>query len=120
MARELFYTKSHEWVEWISETEAYVGLSAYASESLGDIVYVSVEEDDVTLGDSMGDIESVKAVSDLYSPFDGEIVEVNEEVLDNAGLINEDPENTWICKIANITEKEELLSKEEYEALDKE
>ncbi len=118
--KELFYTKSHEWVEWISETEAYVGLSKYASDSLGDIVYINIDEDDVCIGDSMGDIESVKAVSDLYSPFEGEIVEINSDAIDNPSLISEDPENIWICKIVNITEKEDLLTKEEYDKLDKE
>ncbi len=120
MAKELFYTKSHEWVEWISETEAYLGLSNYASESLGDIVYINIDEDEVFMGDSMGDVESVKAVSDLYSPFDGEITEINQDALDNPSSINEDSENVWICKISNITNKEELLTKEEYDKLDKE
>lgn len=119
MAKELFFTKTHEWVEWISETEAYIGLSKYAAESLGDIVYVNIEEDELEKGDVLGDIESVKAVSDLYSPFTGNIVEINGDVLDNPALINDNPEGTWICKVDNISDREELLSAQEYQELDK-
>lgn len=120
MKQALFFSKSHEWVRWISETEALVGISEYAAEQLGDIVYVDIYAEDVEVEDTLGDIESVKAVSDFYSPFTGKVIEVNQAVIDNPALINEDSENTWICKIANITDQIELLSKEEYEASDKE
>lgn len=114
MNDKIMYSNSHEWVKMINETEAYVGLSSYATEQLGDIVYISIEADTVDVKDVLGDIESVKAVSDFYSPLKGEILEVNEEIIDNPALVNEDPENNWICKIGNIEETVELLTFEEY------
>lgn len=120
MKKELLFSESHEWVQWLSESEALVGISNYAADQLGDIVYVDIYAEEVEVKDVLGDIESVKAVSDFYSPLSGEVVEVNQDIVDNPALINEDSENTWICKIANIKDKVELLSKEEYEALDKE
>lgn len=116
MAKELFYSESHEWVQWLSDTEAYVGLSNYAASQLGDIVYINIDADSVDLKDVLGDVESVKAVSDFYSPLKGDVVEVNEEVIENPELINEDAENIWICKISNIKDKVKLLNKKEYEA----
>jgi glycine cleavage system H protein len=122
MAQELLFSKTHEWVQWLNDekTEAYIGLSQYAVGSLGDIVYVSIDEADVSKGDTLGDIESVKAVSDLYSPVTGTVTEVNSELIDNPALINIKAETTWICKISNIVETEALLSKEDYDKLDKE
>jgi len=120
MARELFFSESHEWVQWLSDTEALVGLSGYAASQLGDIVYIDISAESVDVKDVLGDIESVKAVSDFYSPLAGDVVEVNQDIVDNPALINEDSENTWICKISNITDKTKLLTKEEYEAFIKE
>lgn len=117
MERELFYTESHEWVQWLNDSEALVGLSNFATSQLGDIVYIDISEDSVEAKDVLGDIESVKAVSDFYSPFTGDVVEVNQDIIENPALINEDSENTWICKISNITDKVKLFNKEEYEAL---
>lgn len=116
MENELLYSESHEWVKWISETEAYVGLSKYAAAQLGDIVYINIDAQEVSVKDVLGDIESVKAVSDFYSPLEGDVIEVNQEIVDNPALITEDAENVWICKIANIKNKVKLLSKKEYEA----
>ena len=120
MAKEVLFTKTHEWVKQISETEAYVGLSFYAARELGDIVYLDIEKKAVVKGKAMGEIEAVKAVSELYSPFTGKISEINEAILDNPSLINENSEETWICKIINITDSEELLTKTEYDKLIKE
>lgn len=119
MKNELVFSATHEWVQWLSETEALVGISNYAAEQLGDIVYVDIDAEDVEVKDVLGDIESVKAVSDFYSPVTGDVVEINQAVVDNPALINEDSEKAWICKIANITDTVELLSKKEYDALDK-
>lgn len=121
MEKDLFFSKTHEWLQWLNDekTEAYVGLSQYAVSSLGDIVYVSVDEADVKKGDTFGDVESVKAVSDLYSPVTGTVSEVNSELVDNPALINIKAESTWICKIINIVDTKELLSKEDYDKLDK-
>lgn len=122
MGQELLFSKTHEWVQWLNDekTEAYVGLSQYAVGSLGDIVYVSIDEDDIVKGEALGDIESVKAVSDLFSPVTGTVTEVNPAVLDKPVLINEKPETTWICKISNIVETSDLINREEYNKLDKE
>ncbi len=120
MEKQLLYSESHEWVKWINENEAFVGLSEYAASQLGDIVYVNIDADEVSVKDVLGDIESVKAVSDFYSPLEGRVVEVNQEIIDNPALINEDSENTWICKISNISNNVKLLSKEEYDAFVKE
>lgn len=122
MEQELLFSKTHEWVQWLNDekTEAYVGLSQYAVGSLGDIVYVSIDEDDIVKGEALGDIESVKAVSDLFSPVTGTVTEVNPAVLDKPVLINEKPETTWICKISNIVETSDLINREEYNKLDKE
>lgn len=121
MDNELHFTKSHEWIKWLNDekTEAYVGISKYAADNLGDIVYVNIDEDEIEKGDAFGDIESVKAVSDLLSPFTGEVTKVNQEIINKPGLINEQSEEIWICKIVNIVESVELLTRKEYDNLEK-
>jgi len=117
MEKELLFAQSHEWVRYINESEAYIGLSSYAIKQLGDIVYVNIDAENVDVNDLLGDIESVKAVSDFYSPLKGSISQINEDVIDSPQLINEDPENTWICKITNISDSKKLMKKDEYEKL---
>lgn len=102
---QLLYAKTHEWVQ-IDEAEggkvATVGLSAFALEALTDLVYIELPKvgDDVTAGESMCEIESVKAVSDIYAPLAGKIVEVNDALVDNLEQISEDPYGAgWIVKI---------------------
>jgi len=84
---------------------------------LGDLVFVNLPEpeDEVTVGESFSDVESVKAVSDVYCPVTGVVEEINEELLDHPELINKEPYNAWFAKIGGITEKEELMTAEEYE-----
>ena len=118
--KSLLFTKTHEWVKFIDENSAYVGLSDHAQSEMGDIVFVNLEEQSCTVATSIGDAESVKAVSDIYSPFTGEITEVNEMINEDPGLINKDPYGTWLVKVENITEKEELLTFKEYEEFIKE
>ncbi|NLC97012.1 MAG: glycine cleavage system protein GcvH [Erysipelotrichaceae bacterium] len=113
--KNVLFTKTHEWVKFEDETTAYIGLSDYAQSEMGDVVFVNLEEQECEVGDTIGDAESVKAVSDIYSPFTGEIVEINEVIVDDPGAINRDPYGTWLCKYINISDKEELLSLEEYE-----
>ena len=96
MKNELVFSETHEWVQWLSETEALVGISNYAAEQLGDIVYVDIDAENVAVKDPLGEIESVKAVSNFYSPVTGDVVEVNQAVVDNPALINEDSEKAWI------------------------
>ena len=118
---ELRYSKSHEWVK-TEDGVTVVGISDFAQDALGDVVFVNLpgEGDDVTCGEAFGDVESVKAVSDVMSPVTGVIAEVNEELDDSPELLNSDPYEAWIMKIERITDFSELLSAEEYEAFTKE
>jgi glycine cleavage system H protein len=115
---ELQYTRSHEWVRIENDT-ATVGITDYAQEELGDIVFVELPEEGATLeaGDSFGTLESVKAVSDLYAPVGGEVVEVNEALNDSPEKINEDPYGDgWIAKLS-VSGEGDLLSATDYERL---
>ena len=120
----LSYTAEHEWVA-IDGTVASVGITDYAQQALGDVVYVSVPAAGaaVTAGEPCGEVESTKSVSDLYSPVDGEVIEANPEIDDDPGLVNTDPYGAgWLLKIRLSDEAEPagLLSAEEYTALTKE
>ena len=113
----LLYSKSHEWVKEEGDV-AVIGLTDFAQSELGDLVFVNLpeEEDEVTVGEAFSDVESVKAVSDVYSPVSGVVCEVNEELLDAPERINEAPYDAWFVKVKDITDKEELLTAEEYKA----
>lgn len=118
---DLRYSKSHEWVK-IEDGVATVGLTDYAQKELGDLVFVNLPEtgDDVTAGETFSDVESVKAVSDVYSPVTGTVAEVNEELLDNPALINEAPYEAWFIKVEGISEEEDLMDADTYAAFCKE
>jgi glycine cleavage system H protein len=117
LPEELRYTEDHEWVTTGGET-LKIGVSDYAQDQLGDIVFVEVPEvgDSFEKGDEFGTLESVKAVSELYLPVGGEIVAVNEALEDSPELINEDPYANWIVEIkpADSTELDQLLTVEAY------
>lgn len=115
--KELKYTKDHEWLRYDGD-EAYVGISDFAQTELGDLVFVNLPEvdDEVVAGEAFGDVESVKAVSDVLSPVSGVVVEINEELLDDASLINSDPYGAWFIKVGNITATDDLLTSDEYDA----
>ena len=114
---ELQYTKSHEWLK-MEDGVAVVGLTDFAQDSRGDIVFVNLPQpgDPVSAGEAFGDVESVKAVSDVISPVSGVVLEVNEELMDNPALVNEDPYNAWFVKVEQVTGEEELLDAGAYEA----
>lgn len=114
---ELKYSKSHEWVKMEGEV-ATIGISDFAQDALGDVVFVNLpqEGDAVTAGEPFGDVESVKAVSDLICPVSGVVCAINEELLDSPELLNSDPYGAWIIKVEAITETEELLEAPAYEA----
>ena len=115
---EFKYSKTHEWVK--EEDGVYViGISDYAQDSLGDIVFVNLPEegDSVTKGESFADVESVKAVSDVYAPVSGTIVAVNEELLDDPAKVNEDASAAWMIKVADVTECDDLLDAADYQKL---
>ena len=111
------YTKSHEWVRMDGDV-AVIGISDFAQDALGDLVFVNLPQvgDEVTAGEAFGDVESVKAVSDLMSPVTGVVCEINEELLDAPENLNNDPFGAWIIKVENVTDTEELLDAAAYEA----
>ncbi len=114
---ELQYTRSHEWVRTEGDT-ATIGITEHAQDELGDIVFIELPEQGATLeaGDSFGTVESVKAVSDLYTPVGGEVVEVNEALDSSPEKINEDPYGEgWIVKLRVSDEGADLLSASDYE-----
>ena len=113
---ELKYTKTHEWVKeedglWV------VGLTDFAQDALGDIVFVNLPSvgDAVTAGEAFSDVESVKAVSDVFSPVTGTVAEVNEAIIDDPSLVNSDCYGSWLIKVSDVTGTEELLDAKAYE-----
>ncbi|MCI0822886.1 MAG: glycine cleavage system protein GcvH [Chloroflexi bacterium] len=118
---ELKYSEEHEWVQVESATVVLVGITEFAAESLGDVVFVELPEVGAEVGqaEKMGEIESVKAVSDLYSPVSGKITERNEQVLDNPQLVNDAPfEAGWMIRVelSDPSQLDKLLSAEQYES----
>ena len=112
---ELQYTPSHEWVS--EEDGVYtIGLTDFAQDALGDLVFVNLPQvgDEVVAGEAFADVESVKAVSDVFSPVTGEVIEVNEELLDAPEAINEEPYEAWFVRVGEVTEVGELLGADAY------
>ncbi len=115
---DLKYAKTHEWIRE-EDGLIVVGLTDFAQDQLGDIVFVGLPEvgDAVEVGDSFADVESVKAVSDIYSPVSGIVAEVNEELLDAPEAVNGDPYGAWLIKVKDVTDEEEgMLDAGAYEA----
>ena len=114
------YLPSHEYVR-VDGNYGYIGISPYAAKQLGNIVYVDMPEvdDEVEAGEDFGAIESVKAASDLFAPVSGTVVEVNEKLADNPGLVGQDPMENWIIKVelSNPGDLEKLLTPKQYEEL---
>ena len=97
---KIYYLPTHEYAK-VDGQYGYVGISEYAAKQLGAVTYVDMPEEgeELTAGEEFGAVESRKAASDLYSPVSGEVVEINEELVDNPKLINNDPLNAWIVKV---------------------
>ncbi|MBL07342.1 MAG: glycine cleavage system protein H [Chloroflexi bacterium] len=117
----LKYSEDHEWVK-IEDNVAIIGITMHAAESLGDIVYIDVDSlgKDLKQFEKFGEIESVKAVSDLFVPISGKVVEINEELTNNPEYVNEDCyEKGWIIKleVENSNDLEKLLGSTEYEKI---
>ena len=115
------YSADHEWIKMEDAIQALAGITGYAQDQLGDIVYVDLPKLGATIKfmEKMGEVESVKAVSDLYSPITGEITEVNDRLLDHPELVNEDPLGEgWMVRvtISDATELDQLMTAEEYES----
>ncbi|MFJ8043170.1 glycine cleavage system protein GcvH [Kitasatospora sp. NPDC096147] len=114
----LQYTEEHEWLTAAEDGVSTVGITAHAADALGDIVYVQLPEvgDTITAGESCGELESTKSVSDLFSPVTGEVTEINQAVIDDPASVNSDPfGDAWLFKV-KITEAGKLLTSAEYDA----
>lgn len=114
---EMKYSKDHEWMKE-EDGVVVIGISDFAQDALGDVVFVNLpgEGDEVTAGEAFGDVESVKAVSDLVSPVTGTVCAVNEDLLDEPEQLNKAPYDAWLIKVENVTGSEELLDAAAYEA----
>jgi len=117
---DLKYTKDHEWIR-ISGDTAEVGITDYAQQQLGDVVYVEVPDvgREISAGESFGSIESVKAVSELFAPMSGSVVEVNPALKDHPEKVNSDPHSTWMIRLrlSDPAASQGLLDSTQYEAL---
>jgi glycine cleavage system H protein len=103
----LLYAKSHEWLK-VEGSEALVGISDHAQETLGDVVFIELPKvgDTIKMGEAFGAVESVKAASDMYLPVSGKIIEVNTDLESEPEKLNQDPYGSWICKIEILDQKE--------------
>ena len=116
---DLMFTNSHEWVKDEGDETVTIGITDHAQELLGDLVFVELPDigDVIESGGEAGVVESVKAASDIYSPISGEVIEINEDLVDSPELVNEQPyDNGWIykMKLNNASELDELLDAEAY------
>ena len=119
MSAELLFSKDHEWVRVESDGLAVIGVTDYAAEQLGDVVYVDLPavDDEIAAGTEMGEIESTKSVSDLFSPLSGTVVEINDAVVDTPELVNSSPfEEGWLLKARFDALPDDLLSAKDYKA----
>ncbi|MCX4957952.1 glycine cleavage system protein GcvH [Streptomyces virginiae] len=118
--QQLRFSKEHEWLSAAEDGVATVGITEFAANALGDVVYAQLPEvgDTVTAGETCGELESTKSVSDLYSPVTGEVVESNQDVVEDPALVNTAPfEGGWLFKVRVSAEPDDLLSADEYAAL---
>lgn len=115
---ELKYASTHEWVKFLEDGTAVVGISDFAQEELGDLVFVNLPEEGaaVTAGEPLCDVESVKAVSDILSPVSGVVCEVNEALADTPEALNTDPYGAWIAKLDTVSAQSPLMDAGAYEA----
>ncbi|CAM5311331.1 MULTISPECIES: glycine cleavage system protein GcvH [Streptomyces] len=117
--QQLRYTKEHEWLSDAVDGVATIGITEFAANALGDVVYAQLPAvgDTVTAGETCGELESTKSVSDLYSPVTGEVVEANQDVVDDPSLVNTAPfEGGWLFKVRVAGEPDDLLTVDEYTA----
>ncbi|NDZ77539.1 glycine cleavage system protein GcvH [Streptomyces sp. SID10853] len=117
--QQLRYSKEHEWLSVADEGVSTVGITDFAANALGDVVFAQLPEvgDTVTAGETCGELESTKSVSDLYAPVSGEITGINQDVIDDPSLVNTAPyEGGWLFKVRVTGEPDDLLSADEYAA----
>ncbi|WP_409238630.1 glycine cleavage system protein GcvH [Streptomyces sp. PA5.6] len=117
--QQLRYSKEHEWLSATEDGVATVGITEHAANALGDVVFAQLPAvgDTVTAGESCGELESTKSVSDLYAPVTGEVVAANQDVVDDPSLVNSAPfEGGWLFKVRISDEPDDLMSADEYTA----
>lgn len=119
--RELRYSEDHEWVK-VDGEKCFFGITDHAQHALGDIVFVELPEvgDEVTAGEPFGSVESTKAVSELFAPISGKVVEINEELMDNPNYVNESPyEKAWMIAVEadDLSEVDGLMDADQYTAM---
>lgn len=117
----LLYSEEHEWIQKLGDKKVRIGITHFAQSELGDIVFVELpeEDDEVAVGESFGSVESVKTVSELYSPVSGTVLAVNEDLDDEPEAVNESPyEKAWMIdvELSDESELDNLLSAEQYKA----
>ncbi len=114
---DFFFSKTHEWVKFNEDGTALIGLTDHAQEAMGDIAFINLCDEGETYeaGDVLGDVESIKAVTDIYAPVGGTVIAVNEEVLDSPELVNSDPYGSWLVELEDLKGKEALLDSLAYE-----
>ncbi|WP_455360888.1 glycine cleavage system protein GcvH [Streptomyces sp. SYSU K21746] len=118
--QQLRYSKEHEWLSAVEDGVSTVGITEFAANALGDVVFAQLPEvgDTVAAGETCGELESTKSVSDLYSPVSGEVTEINQNVVDDPSLVNTAPyEEGWLFKVRVSDAPDDLLSADEYAAL---
>lgn len=115
---ELKYSNDHEWVKVLPDGTVEIGLTDYAQNALGDVVFVNLPEegDELSAGDVLGDVESVKAVSDVLCPVGGTVSEINEEILDSPESINKAPYEAWFIRVKDAEGVDDLMDAAAYEA----
>lgn len=114
----LQYSATHEWVKTMDNGNVRIGITDFAQNALSDLVFVNLPEvgDPVTTGEPFGDVESVKAVSDIFCPVTGVVAAVNEKLLDAPQMMNEAPYDAWMIEVSDVTDQEEFMDAEAYEA----
>ncbi|WP_315167932.1 glycine cleavage system protein GcvH [Metaclostridioides mangenotii] len=120
LLQDLKYSSDHEWVKVIDSETVYIGITDFAQDQLGEVLFVEMPEvgDEISIGEDFGVVESSKVASDLIAPINGEVIELNEVLEDEPESINEDPYESWIIKVkvSDAGEIEELLSADDYKA----
>ncbi|GAB1327451.1 MULTISPECIES: glycine cleavage system protein GcvH [unclassified Streptomyces] len=117
--QQLRYSKEHEWLSPAEDGVATVGITEFAANALGDVVFAQLPEvgSTVAAGETCGELESTKSVSDLYSPVSGEVTEINQDVVDDPSLVNSEPfEGGWLFRVRIAEEPADLMSADEYAA----
>ena len=115
--KDYLYTKTHEWIAFTDDGKAKIGITDFAQQELGDIVYVNLPEvgDSLEAGEVFADVESVKTAEDIFTPVSGKVIAVNEDLLDKPELVNENAYEAWFAEFEDVIEPADLMNADEYE-----